>query len=207
MRKIKYLFLAALLIFAAAHDLNAQRPRRSRGQTFSSQVAEKKVVLPDSLELARRDSIRIADSLFRVDSAALMKNSSLAAPAFSVARDSIIENFIDGKRIIHYYGDVKVNYQNMSLTAERMDYDISTGTVHAYGVYDSLSGEWKGRPVMTEGAKVYNMEELRYNFNSGKARIKNMITNEDECIPRAEHKDDAGQVDQHHQWQVYRLRP
>lgn len=182
MRKIKYLFLAALLIFAAAHDVNAQRPRRSRGQTFSSQVAEKKVVLPDSLELARRDSIRIADSLFRVDSAALMKNSSLAAPAFSVARDSIIENFIDGKRIIHYYGDVKVNYQNMSLTAERMDYDISTGTVHAYGVYDSLSGEWKGRPVMTEGAKVYNMEELRYNFNSGKARIKNMITNEDEGI-------------------------
>ena len=149
MRKIKYLFLAALLIFAAAHDVNAQRPRRSRGQTFSSQVAEKKVVLPDSLELARRDSIRIADSLFRVDSAALMKNSSLAAPAFSVARDSIIENFIDGKRIIHYYGDVKVNYQNMSLTAERMDYDISTGTVHAYGVYDSLSGEWKGPSSIT----------------------------------------------------------
>lgn len=171
-----------MLIFAAAHDLDAQRPRRSRGQTFSSQIAEKKVILPDSLELARRDSIRKADSLFRVDSAALMKNSSLAAPAFSVARDSVIENFADGKRMIHYYGDVKVNYQNMSLTAERMDYDVNTGTVHAYGVYDSLSGEWIGRPVMTEGAKVYNMEELRYNFNSGKARIKNMITNEDDGI-------------------------
>lgn len=182
MRKIKYLFLAAAFFTAAAHDLDAQRPRRSREPAFSSQIAEKKVVLPDSLELARRDSIRIADSLFRADSAALMKSSSLRAPAFSAARDSVVENFVDGARMIHYYGDVKVRYQNMELTAERMDYDVTTGVVHAYGVYDSLLADWKGRPVMSEGGKVYNMEELRYNFNTRKARIKNMVTNEDDGI-------------------------
>ena len=170
------------LFIAAAHDIDAQRPRRSRGPAFSSQIAEKKVVLPDSLELARRDSIRIADSLFRADSAALMKSSSLRAPAFSAARDSVVENFSDGQRMIHYYGDVKVKYQNMELTAERMDYDVTTGVVHAYGVYDSLTADWKGRPVMSEGGKVYNMEELRYNFNTRKARIKNMVTNEDDGI-------------------------
>lgn len=182
LRKIKYLFLAAAFFTAAAHDLDAQRPRRSREPAFSSQIAEKKVVLPDSLELARRDSIRIADSLFRADSAALMKSSSLRAPAFSAARDSVVENFVDGARMIHYYGDVKVRYQNMELTAERMDYDVTTGVVHAYGVYDSLLADWKGRPVMSEGGKVYNMEELRYNFNTRKARIKNMVTNEDDGI-------------------------
>ena len=170
------------LFIATAHNIDAQRPRRSRGPAFSSQIAEKKVVLPDSLELARRDSIRIADSLFRADSAALMKSSSLRAPAFSAARDSVIENFSDGQRLIHYYGDVKVKYQNMELTAERMDYDVTTGVVHAYGVYDSLTADWKGRPVMSEGGKVYNMEELRYNFNTRKARIKNMVTNEDDGI-------------------------
>ena len=170
------------MLIAAAHDLDAQRPRRSRESAFSSQIAEKKVVLPDSLELARRDSIRIADSLFRADSAALMKSSSLRSPAFSAARDSVIEYFAGGERLIHYYGDVKVSYQNMELTAERMDYDVSTGTVHAYGVYDSLTADWKGRPVMTEGGKVYNMDELHYNFNTRKARIRNMITNEDEGI-------------------------
>ena len=170
------------LFIAAAHNIDAQRPRRSRGPAFSSQIAEKKVVLPDSLELARRDSIRIADSLFRADSAALMKSSSLRAPAFSAARDSVVENFSDGQRMIPYYGDVKVKYQNMELTAERMDYDVTTGVVHAYGVYDSLTADWKGRPVMSEGGKVYNMEELRYNFNTRKARIKNMVTNEDDGI-------------------------
>jgi len=111
-----------------------------------------------------------------------MKHSSLAATAFSFARDSIIENFENGKRMIHYYGDVKVEYQNMKLSAERMDYDVTTGTVHAYGVYDSLSMTWKGRPVMEEGGKTYNMEELRYNFDSRKARITNMITTDDEGI-------------------------
>ena len=181
--KIKYLILAALLLVISAYPADAQRRRGRQERVFSSQTAEKKVVLPDSLELARRDSIRVADSLFRADSAILMKSSSLQAPAFSTARDStIIEATPDGSHIIHYYGDVSVKYQNMSLAAERMDYNLNTGTVHAYGVYDSLTTEWKGRPVMTEGPKTYNMEELRYNFNTRKARITNMITNEDEGI-------------------------
>ena len=123
-----------------------------------------------------------ADSLHRADSAALMKMSSLRAPAFSNARDSIVEHFEDGHRLIYYYGDVKVTYQNMELTAERMEYDMNTGTVYAYGVYDSLSGEWQGRPVMREGSKQYNMEELRYNFNTRKARIHNMVTHEEDGI-------------------------
>ncbi|MCR5520166.1 MAG: hypothetical protein K6F21_07525 [Bacteroidales bacterium] len=182
MRKYIYFFLVPVILAVTSTDLSAQRPRRNRGPVFSSQVAEKKVVLPDSLELARRDSIRVADSLFRVDSAAMMAYSSLQAPAFSAARDSVIEDFSNGQRMIHYYGDVSVKYQNMELTAERMDYDVSTGVVHAYGVYDSLAAEWKGRPIMTEGGKVYNMEELRYNFNTRKARIKNMVTNDDEGI-------------------------
>ena len=183
MRKYSYLLSVALVLILASAYGYAQRPRRNKGrQEFSSQVAEKKVVPPDSLELARLDSIRVADSLFRADSAAMMAYSSLTAPAFSTARDSIIESFVDGKRIIHYYGDVTVKYQNMEMSAERMDYDMNSGVVHAYGVYDSLAQEWKGRPVMTEGGKTYNMEELRYNFNTRKARITNMVTNEDDGI-------------------------
>lgn len=164
-------------------DAAAQRQRRGTNPSFSSQVAEKKVVPPDSLQLARRDSIRRADSLFRADSAALMSQSSLEAPVFSNGRDSTKLTILDdGSRIMSYYGDVTVKYQNMELKAERMDYDMNTGTVHAYGVYDSLSAEWKGRPVMTDAGKVYNMEELRYNFNTRKARIVNMITNDDQGI-------------------------
>ena len=177
------MFSAALLFMAAAPRSDAQRPRRSQGGMFSSQVAEKKVVLPDSVQIARRDSIRRADSLFRADSALMMKQSSLTAPVFSNGKDSTKLSILeDGSRVMSYYGDVSVSYGNMELKAERMDYDMNSGTVHAYGVYDSLAGEWKGRPVMTDNGKTYNMEELFYNFNSSKARIKNMVTNEDEGI-------------------------
>ena len=181
--KIPYLLLLTALLCLFSVDSAAQRRRRDPS-AFSSQVAEKKVVLPDSLELARRDSLHRADSLFRADSAALMKESSITAPAFSTARDSVVEVFSDGKRLLYYYGDVSVTYGDMKLSAERMEYDMATGTVHAYGVYDTLSGEWKGRPVMTQGSKTYEMEELRYNFNSRKAKISNMVTNEDDGILR-----------------------
>ncbi|MCR5246019.1 MAG: hypothetical protein K6C31_06830, partial [Bacteroidales bacterium] len=166
----------------AVPEAMGQRPRRRGGNVFSSQVAEKRVRELDSTEIARRDSLHRADSLFRVDSTALMQNTSLSAPAFSAARDSMVEVFSDGHRLVYFYGDVSVKYQDMTLTAERMDYDMSTGTVHAYGVYDSLSGEWKGRPVMTQGKKTYDMEELRYNFNTKQARITNMLTSEEEGL-------------------------
>ena len=181
----KYLLSILLLLCLIGSGAYAQRPRRRpSGSPFASQIAQKKPVLPDSLELARRDSLHRADSLFRADSAAMMKQTSLTAPAFSNARDSVVEVFSGGKRLIHYYGDVSVTYGDMKLTAERMDYDMSTGTVHAYGVYDSLAGEWKGRPVMSDKQKTYEMEDLRYNFNTRKANIKNMVTNEADGILR-----------------------
>lgn len=182
--KHPYILLAAAFLCLCITEVSAQRPRRRDRGTFSSQVAEKKVLPPDSLELARRDSLHRADSVFRADSAALMKESSISAPAFSTARDSVVEVFSDGRRLLYYYGDVTVTYDDMKLSAERMEYDMATGTVHAYGVYDSLAGEWKGRPVMTQGSKVYEMENLRYNFNSKKAHITNMVTNEDDGILR-----------------------
>ncbi|MDO5443796.1 MAG: putative LPS assembly protein LptD, partial [Bacteroidia bacterium] len=119
---------------------------------------------------------------FRSDSLALLGKSSLDVPAFSGAKDSIVEVFTDGQRVIYYYGDVKVQYQNMEITAEYMEYDMNTGEVFACGVLDTLTGEWKGQPVMTQGGDKYEMEQVRYNFNSRKARITNMTTNDNEGI-------------------------
>ena len=64
----------------------------------------------------------------------------------------------------------------MELSADYMEYDMKTGTVYARGTLDTLSGEVKGQPVMKEGNSTYSMEEVRYNFNTQKASITNMIT-------------------------------
>ena len=167
---------------AAAQRAGRRKATDGESSPFKSNVYIKPVHELDSLELARRDSLHRADSLFRADSIALQSKSSLESPAFSTARDSIVEVFSNGQRMIYYYGDVTVKYMDMELTAELMDYDMSTGTVYARGVYDTLTAEWKGLPVMTQAGKTYTMEEVRYNFNTRQARITNVVTTEDDGI-------------------------
>ena len=184
MRKEALIFSCGLLLLLTllAPDAAAQIRRNRRNGTVYGQRVEKAVVLPDSVELARRDSLRQVDSLHREDSIALLSKSSLELPAFSNAADSMISDFSNGRQLIYYYGPTSVKYQDVELTANYMEYDLKSGVVFAKGVYDTLNGEWVGRPVLKQGAQTYNMEEVRYNFNSRKARITNMTTTEDDGI-------------------------
>ena len=186
-KNTKYLLVAFFLILMTSSAVFAQNDRRSRRLARRAEAA----AMVDSLTLDgksldslgfRRDSLARADSLARRDSLDMLNKSSLDRPAFSNARDSIVEVFSDGQRMVYYYGDVKVTYQNMELTAEYMEYNMNTGEVFARGVLDNETGEWKGQPVMTQGKDKYEMEQLRYNFNSQKARITNMVTTDDEGI-------------------------
>ena len=138
----------------------------------------------DSLFLAGRDSIARADSVRRAqaDSVDLLSKSSLEVPAFTTAKDSIITDFSGGKRMIYYYGGATVKYENMTLSADYIEYDMDANTVYARGQKDTLTGEWKGLPEMTESGQTYKMDELRYNFDTRKARITNMVTKEAEGI-------------------------
>ena len=103
----------------------------------------------------------------------------LQIPAFSQAKDSIIEDFSNGKKMLYYYGDVKVTYGTMSLTAAYMAYDVDSKTVFASGLRDS-TGKWDGKPEMQDNGKSYVMESILYNFETNKMRIWNMITQEEE---------------------------
>ena len=188
--------LAIFLIAVAGLSVFGQNPRgeRRRGgpprqadtsapQVPDSTIVRDSLIVKDSLaandSLAfRRDSLNKA----KADSLDLLKKSSISRPAFSAAKDSSRQVFSDGQRKMYYWGDVEVTYENLKLRADYMEYDMNTGTVFARGTYDSLSGEWKGRPEMTQGKQTFNMEEIRYNFNSGKSRITNMITQEDDGI-------------------------
>ena len=187
LKNTKYLLAALFLLLLASSAVFAQNDRRSRRQVrrAAASVQVDSLAL-DSLRLdtlkTYRDSVARVDSLARRDSLDLLQKSSLDRPAFSNARDSIVEVFSNGQKMVYYYGDVKVTYQNMELTAEYMEYNMNTGEVYAHGIQDPDTGEWKGRPVMTQGKDKYEMEQLRYNFNSQKARITNMVTTDDEGI-------------------------
>jgi Organic solvent tolerance protein OstA len=172
-RKIFHYLTVLVLVLAA--------PCLSRAQVQS---------LPDTtlkglnIPPAQLDSLAKADSLktARADSLDMLQKSSLERPAFSTAKDSIITDFRDGRRMIYYYGGATVTYQNMKLTADYLEYDMLTNTVYARGQMDPTTGEMTGLPEMTEGGQTYKMDELRYNFTTQKARITNMVTKESEGL-------------------------
>ena len=181
----KWGLAAVMLLVLCSFTVSSQddrRERRSRREGHVHEHIDNHEVheLSDSAK-AVRDSVAKADSVFRADSVSMLSKSSLDAPAFTTARDSIIEDFSNGKRVIYYYGDVSVTYGNMKLTADYMEYDLATQTVFARGTKDS-TGVITGQPVMEQGGKSYSMEEVRYNFDTQKARIKNMVTQEQEGI-------------------------
>ncbi len=155
--------------------------RDSIGNALSAQPGSPAVPADSMKTAAAADSLSHADSLLRLDSLNLLRKSSLERPAFSTARDSIVEDFSDGKQMIYYYGDVTVTYGDMKLTADYMEYDLKTQTVYARGTADTL-GNVTGQPTMTQSGKSYTMEELRYNFKSRKARITNIVTQEADGI-------------------------
>ena len=176
-------FMLLVLSSFMSFSQDDRRLRRAKSELDLNQVAIDSVsrpVLSDSLR-AVRDSIHRADSIAAIDSLQMLKKSSLEAPAFTTARDSIIEDFSDGKKMIYYYGDVSVSYANMKLTADYMEYDLNTSTLYARGTKDT-TGVITGKPVMEQGGKSYTMEEVRYNFNTMKARITNMVTQEQDGI-------------------------
>ena len=192
MSRWRNIFLAVLAIIAICAELSAQRRDRQRPGRNGKETTGLYVpiyrdtstkVIPDSV-LVKLDSMRVADSLHRADSAALMEESTLDAPAFSAAKDSLIESFVDGKQMLYYYGDVSVTYGDMKLNAAYMEYDVESQTVYARGVEDPVTKELVGNPVMEDGKGKYEMKELRYNFKSKKAAIKNMVTNDEQGILR-----------------------
>ena len=174
------LLVLSSFTLSSQDDKRARQLRRDKVELPAALDSTSRPVLPDSL-VAVRDSIHKADSIKSADSLLMLRKSSLEAPAFTVARDSIIEDFSDGKKMIYYYGDVSVEYGNMKLTADYMEYDLSTATLFARGTKDT-TGVITGMPVMEQAGKTYTMEEVRYNFESQKARITNMVTQEQDGI-------------------------
>jgi lipopolysaccharide export system protein LptA len=131
---------------------------------------DRMAVPKDTLVSPQDTTAALLDTLLR-------RKSSLEAPVFSTGRDSIEYDVEHPDRIIYYYGDVTVTHGSMELKADYMEYNSRTRTVFAKGTLDSL-GKPVGNPVMKEGDKTYSMEHMYYNFESKKAIISNVITQE-----------------------------
>ena len=145
-------------------DASAQR-RRGRRINQLPQFAAVDSLVTDSLatDTASVDSIP-------------QRKETITAPVDFEASDSIVFTQVG---FAHLYGDSKVTYEQINLTADVISMNIDSTTVFAYGREDCL-GNVKGKPVFTEGETPYETNQIRYNFNSKKGVISNIVTQQGE---------------------------
>lgn len=90
--------------------------------------------------------------------------------------DSMI---VIGRNLTFMYGNSKVTYGDLALTAENIDMDLQTSNVNAIGRTDSL-GVMTGTPNFSQGSESYNSESMSYNFKTERGYISNVITQQGE---------------------------
>lgn len=176
-------------------DSTTAKPQRERDTTTVSKpkltdsiVTELKdsidieAITSDSLTLTPSDSLRL-DSL-AMDSISLSKDSieveqpkeKLDVAVHYTAQDSIV--FTKGN-MGYLYGEADVKYGDLNIKGEYITANLDSSLISSTFGVDSLGVEY-GHPVFTQGSEEYEMKKVTYNFETGKAFISNVITQEGE---------------------------
>ncbi len=162
-----FIVLFALLFLSA----EAVSQRRGRGFMPPPHPSRDTAQLGDSIALS--DSL--ATDTLSVDTVS-KKDEGLDAPVEYEASDSIV---FTQNGYAHLYGESKVNYPGVELTAAVISMNMDSSTVYAHGVEDSL-GNKSGTPVFKDGETPYETNTIRYNFESKRGIISNVVTQQGE---------------------------
>ncbi len=91
--------------------------------------------------------------------------------------DSLCYDVLNKKVYIYNQGDIK--YADKSLQADFMRINMDNKEIYAYGKPDTVDGvATKTHPVFTDGGSSYTMDTITYNFDSEKALIQGVATQE-----------------------------
>tara|TARA_Y100000589_G_scaffold332344_1_gene392034 strand:- start:5197 stop:7527 length:2331 start_codon:yes stop_codon:yes gene_type:complete len=80
---------------------------------------------------------------------------------------------------IYLFGNAEVYYENISLKAAQLIIDLDSNIVTAKGVIDS-SGNYIGKPEFADGPQTFTAHSIRYNFDTKKGKIKDVVTQDGE---------------------------
>lgn len=101
------------------------------------------------------------------------KKQLLTSEVTTVANDSTIFS-LDGKKVF-LFGDAKITFEDIELTAAYIEADMEQGIIYAEGVTDSL-GNITGQPVFKQGADEMKAQNLTYNVNTKRGYIERLYT-------------------------------
>ena len=146
-----------------------------------------------------------SDSLLKYDSLAseihldstnsiISSTDSLLISADSIAQEEIgdIETTIQysavdsiqmdvANQIVNLYGEASIVYGEIELTAAQIEINYSNNIISAKSTTDTLGNEI-GKPVFKDGNETYETANMKYNFESRKAIIDGVVTQQGEAV-------------------------
>lgn len=127
---------------------------------------------PDSLALSAQDSLTATPQ----DSLSATEKQTLEAAVFYTAKDSMI---FTADNMGYLFGEADIKYGELGIKGELITMDMDSSIISATFGLDSLGKEF-GYPVFSEGGTEYEMKKVRYNFETRKAFIHNVVTQQGE---------------------------
>lgn len=105
-----------------------------------------------------------------------VKKETLEAPVYYTAQDSMV---FTKDNIGFLYGDADVKYGKIGIKGQYITMDLDSNIISSTFGLDSAGKEF-GYPVFDENGTQYEMKKVRYNFDTGKAFINHVVTQQGE---------------------------
>jgi len=107
------------------------------------------------------------------------KKGDIATTVNYNAKDSL--NFNLKTQDIIMFKEAHVDYGEIELDADKIKVNYNTKVLDASGLKDT-SGNISGKPIFSDRGQVYQTDEIRYNFDTKKAIIKGVVTQQGEAF-------------------------
>lgn len=152
-------------------DLHAQSKSFFYAKDTLKASVSAQIAISDSSKL-QRDSLQLPTA----------KNSIKEKVEYN-ANDSIVYDIKNKK--MYLYDGARLGQGKMELKANHIEFDQENKLVHATFTTDSL-GEAMGKPLFSEGTHQFEANDILYNMDSKKGKIKQLVTKEGEGYLRGE---------------------
>jgi hypothetical protein len=160
-----FLISFPLFVLCQVNENAVQSINKPLNDSLGGNAAVIDTLLPESVQV--KDTV-ISDSL---------KAPVIEAPIDYNAEDSIIVSF-DGQKVF-LYNNAKVTYQQIELTAYFIELDLESKEVYAEGIKDTTNTLIQ-KPIFKDGNEEFESNTLRYNFETEKGIITDVVTQQGE---------------------------
>ncbi len=177
MLKLKHIFIFLCLITSIGLNIGYSQDEINSRAGYDSLLSNGRA---DTIAYSLENS----DSLsLNLDSLAQQEVGDIETTIEYSAQDSIQMDVVN--QIVNLYGDAHITYGEVELSASQIEINYSNNIITAKSTTDSM-GNVIGKPVFIDGNETFETDNMRYNFESKKAIIEGVVTQQGEAVMQGE---------------------